>query len=288
MKKMFFGTRLAVASAGVCAFFLASCTKPAPDARELARVNDRPLTREMIEARSEHPAELTEAQIQMYASRWVVSELLYQEAKRQGLDQSEAVRRSLEDAEKQLAVAALLEKEVISIAPEAVPAERVQAYYEKHQDEFSAHEPTVWLQTAVFRDRRSGERFRDLALSDAGWASAVSTLKAEGKLSVAADSMLHTQSTLYPNELWRVASAMRTHDVSFPVKTSGGFFVMRLLGSLKRGETMPLPVVEPKIRERLSVELRQEKYNELVESLRKKNNVQLFVTGGDSLSRSGE
>jgi peptidyl-prolyl cis-trans isomerase C len=286
MKKSFFGTRL-LFYAGVCAFSL-SCSKPAPHAQELARVNDRPLTKEMIEAHADAPQTLTDAQIKMYANRWVISELLFQEAKRQGLDQSEGVKRNLEDAQKQLAVAALLEKEIVSIAPDAVPAEQVQAYYDRHLDEFTVHDPTVWLGTAIFRDRRAGERFRDLALGHGGWAGAIAESKASKKLIGSADSVLHTQATLFPNELWRLASAMRLHDVSFPVKTSAGFFVMRMLGSLKRGESMPEPLVEPTIRERLSVELRQQKYSELVESLRKKNTVQLYYAEKDTLASKGE
>ena len=81
---------------------------------------------------------------------------------------------------------------------------------------------------------------------------------------------------------------MRTNDVSFPVKTSAGFFVIRMLGSLKRGDAVPLRFVEQKIRERLSVELRQQKYSDLIETLRKKNNVQLFYAEKDTLASVGE
>ncbi|HLP14952.1 MAG TPA: peptidylprolyl isomerase [Bacteroidota bacterium] len=288
MTKYRCGVRLLLIGAGVCTFFL-SCSKPAPAARELARVNDAPLTKDMIESRAEDPRQLSEAQIRMYANRWVISELLFQEAKRQGLDESESVKRSLEDAHKQLAVAALLEKEVIAISPADVSAEQVQAYYEKHLDEFTAQEPTLWLQTVVLRNRRSGEEFHDRALArDGGWSRAMEEQKAANNVAGSADSVIHTQSTLYPSELWRLATAMKLHDVSFPVKTSAGYFVMRLLGSLKRGDAMPLAIIEPRIRERLSVELRQQRYSDLIESLRKKNNVQLFYAEKDTLAATGE
>lgn len=286
MKKSFFGTRLLI-GAGVCTFFL-SCSKPVPHTQELARVNDRALTKAMIEAHADAPQQLSDVQVKMYANRWVVSELLYQEAVRQGLDNSESVKRNLEDAKRQLIVAALLEKEVIAVAPNAVPASQVREYYEKHRDEFSVHEPTVWIGSAVFRDRRAGEQFHDRALSEGGWAHAIDEARAAKKLVGSADSVLYTQSTLYPNELWRLASAMKMHDVSFPVKTSAGFFVIRLLGSLKRDEPLPLGMVESKIRERLSVDLRQQRYSDLVESLRKQNNVQLFYADKDTLASHSE
>ena len=286
MRTFFSGTRLLVI-AGVCTFFL-SCGKTPEHVQELARVNDRALTKDMIETHADAPQQLTDAQIKMYANRWVISEILYQEAKRQKLDQSESVRRNLEDAQKQLTIAALLEKEIISLPPDAVPADQVQAYYEKHADEFSVREQSVWIGTAIFRDRRAAEHFRDAALGAVGWTAAVADARDAHKLVDAADSVLHTQATLFPGELWRLAAAMRTNDVSFPVKTSAGFFVIRMLGSLKRGDAMPLRFVDQKIRERLSVELRQQKYSELIETLRKKNNVQLFYADKDTLASSGE
>ncbi len=286
MMKLAFGTRL-LAIAGVCMFCL-SCGKPPVRTQELARVNDRSLTKDMIEAHADAPQQLTDAQIKMYANRWVISEILYQEAKRQKLDQSDAVKRNLEDAQKQLTVAALLEKEIISVPPEAVGAEKVRSYYDAHADEFGVREQTVWIGTAIFRDRRTAELFRDAALGSPGWTGAVADSRASNKIVDASDSVLRTQSTLYPNELWRLASAMRTNDVSFPVKTSAGFFVIRMLGSLKRGDAVPLRFVEQKIRERLSVELRQQKYSDLIETLRKKNNVQLFYAEKDTLASVGE
>jgi parvulin-like peptidyl-prolyl isomerase len=279
-------TRLLVI-AGVCICCL-SCSRPPKRAEELARVNDRSLTKEMIDAHADVPQQLTDAQVKMYANRWVISEILYEEAKRQKLDQSESVKRNLEDAERQLAIAALLEKEIIAVPPDAVPAAQVQDYFEKHADEFAVREQTVWIGTAIFRDRRSAEHFRDAALGPAGWTAAVAEAKASKKIVDAADSVLQTQATLYPNELWRLAAAMKTNDVSFPVKTSAGFFVIHMLGSLKRGDTAPLHFVEQKIRERLSVELRQQKYSDLVEALRKKNNVQLFYADKDTLASNGE
>ncbi len=286
MMKLVLGARLA-AIAGVCMVFL-SCGKPPVPTQDLARVNGRSLTKEMIVARADAPQQLTDAQIKMYANRWVISEILYQEAIRQKLDQSEAVKRNLEDAQKQLTVAALLEKEIISVPPGAVAAGKVQAYYDSHADEFAVREQTVWIGTAIFRDRRSAEHFRDAALGSEGWSAAVTAARASNVIVDAADSVLRTQSTLYPNELWRLASAMRTNDVSFPVKTSAGFFVMNLLGSMKRGEAAPLRFVEEKIRERLSVELRQQMYSEYIEMLRKKNNVQLFYADKDTLASVGE
>lgn len=286
MNHVAFGTRLLV-TAGVCTFFL-SCSKAPEHAQELARVNDRSLTKEMIEAHADAPQQLSDAQIKMYANRWVISEILYQEAKRQKLDESDAVKRNLEDAQKQLTIAALLEKEIIAVPPEAVAAADVKAYYDSHADEFSVREQTVWIGTAIFRDKRSAEHFRDAALGSSGWSGAVASSRASNSIVDAVDSVLHTQSTLYPNELWRLASAMRTNDVSFPVKTSAGFFVMHMLGTLKRGETLPVSFVEHKIRERLSVELRQQKYSDLIETLRKKNNVQLFYADKDTLASKGE
>lgn len=273
--------------AGACVILL-SCGKTPQRTQELARVNDRVLTKDMIEANTDTSVQLTDAQIGMYARRWVISEILFQEAQRQKLDQSDAVKRNLDDAQKQLSIAALLEKEIVSVPPNAVTPEQVQAYYDSHASEFGVGERTLWIGSAIFRTKRSAGRFRDAALGTAGWTEAVNEAKTLQTFVDAQDSVLHTQSTLFPNELWRVASVMKPNDVSFPVKTSAGYFVIHLLGSLDRGEATQLRLVEGKIRERLSVALRQQKYSEYIESLRKNNTVQMMYADKDSLASSGE
>ena len=97
-------------------FFMASCSEELKQSREVAKVDDQTLTVDMIHRQLDTSRGISEAQVRMFTGRWVNTELLYQEAKRQGLDNSEQVLQSLEEAKKQLAINALLEKEVFTLS----------------------------------------------------------------------------------------------------------------------------------------------------------------------------
>jgi len=87
---------------------LSSCTRQPERTQEVARVDDQTLTSDMVHQQLDTSGGISEMQVRMFARQWVNSELLYQEAKRQGLDRSEGVLRNLENARRELAINALL------------------------------------------------------------------------------------------------------------------------------------------------------------------------------------
>jgi hypothetical protein len=82
-----------------------------------------------------------------------------------------------------------------------------------------------------------------------------------------------------------VAAALGMLEVSFPVKTSVGFVVLRSLGQFKSGAVSPLQFVEAEIRTRLAMELRQQRYQQFIQTLRNKYTVELMVATQDSLAQ---
>ena len=56
--------------------------------------------------------EPSQAQIQQYIQMWLTEESLYREAIDRGLDRSDEMNKKVEDVRRQLAINALLEKEV--------------------------------------------------------------------------------------------------------------------------------------------------------------------------------
>jgi hypothetical protein len=274
-------------------FFLAAllltsfgCTKTEESGTVIARVNDKVLTMETIRANSEPSQMLSQSEIQQYANRWVVNELLFQEAQQRGYDESETIRNKVEDARKQLTIADLLEKEVYSVAENSIRQSEIASHFQSHTAEFMLQENIVRLSVAIFSEIEPANQFRTSALGENGWDASIGQFGADaGKGLISyADSAFYAQSSLYPPELWKVAGALGMLEVSFPVKTSVGYVVMRSLGQFKSGTNAPLAYVEPQIRSRLTMEQRQQRYQQYIQSLRAKHAVQMMVAVQDSLS----
>lgn len=263
---------------------LLGCTETQPNGTPVAKVNDRVLTVEMIRANAGTSQPLTQNDIQQYAKRWVTNELLYQEAQQRGLDGSDAIQQKLIEAQKQLSIAELLEKEVYSSAANEIGKEDVAAYFQNHSEEFTLHETLIRLSVVIFNEFEPANEFRTAVLSGADWDSAIGQYRndaSKGLMSYS-DSIFYNKSSLYPQELWKVAGALGMSEISFPIKTSVGQIVLRSLGQFKEGTVAPLQYVEVEIRNRLAMERRQNRYQQFLSELRAKHTVTMMFAGSDS------
>ncbi len=250
----------------------------------------------MIHQQLDTSSGISEMQVRMFTRQWVNSELLYQEAKRQGLDRSEAVLRNLENARRELAINALIEKDIFNDTPQSISKEEIATYFKNHLDEFALRDDIVEISLAVFSEREPAAAFRETALQGKGWETALAESQnaknGQSPLITKTDSAFYNQSTLFPAKLWKVSSALGPGEVSFPVKTSAGYFVILLVGSYQRGASPPVEYVEDAIRGRLMMQHRQEHFTEYLETMRKKHIVQINLTGvpadHDSLQHTGE
>jgi parvulin-like peptidyl-prolyl isomerase len=267
--------------------FTAGCTQKDSTENIVAKVNNQTLTLEMVRENSNGIDQLTNDDIRQIANRWITNELLYREAQQRGYDATEHIQRKVLETKKQLCISELLENEVYSLAENSVRSDEIALYFQSHNSEFILHENLVKLSLVIFQSLESANQFREAALGDQGWNSTVSLFRQNSSNPIMSfrDSVFFTQSSLYPPELWKVANALGMIEVSFPVKTSVGFVVMRSLGQFKIGSPSPLQYVEPEIRSRLTMELRQQRYQQFIQTLRNKYTVQLMISTQDSLAQ---
>ena len=141
---------------------------------------------------------------------------------------------------------------------------------------------------ALFPNRDAATEFRNAILKGMSWSAA---LKEKSKSLVAhVDSAYYTQAAMVPADLWRVATSATNHDPSFPVSTAHGYYVLTVWKFMKQGQTADLPRVEKEIQSRIVIEKRQQAFEQLVQTLRSKHAVEVFVNTANSSAagRTGE
>lgn len=247
----------------------------------LARVDGETLTFESIRSRFDSSATPSEAQVQEFIQRWITNELLYREAIRQGIDNSEDLTRQLADVKRQLAVSVLLDKVAAKAEATEITEEHVSSYYDAHRKEFVLSNDVALLSLALFRDRESANSFRSTVLRGTPWREALEQIQSnqiDGQaLAARVDSVYFTQSTLLPAELWRVASASQRVEPSFPIRTEDGFYCVIVWRFLRQGQTADLLYVQQEIRGRLLMERRHALVDSLLENLRSRYVVEVYV-----------
>jgi len=257
----------------VC-ILVAGCSKEESNKTPVARLDNRTLALEEIRANIDTTRELSQSQIQQYIQRWLTEETLYREAVELGLDRTDALNIKVEDVRRQLAINALLEQQIYSLElPEST--QNVRTYYEEHLKEFNLRESVALVSYMLFKNRDAATEFRNMVLKGNTWNTAVNQLSSSILLRV--DSMYQSEASFLSPELWRVASNASIKELSYPVNTDKGYYILIVWKFLKQGQPADLQLVEKEIRDRLTIEHRRKIYNQLIQKLRAKHAIEVFV-----------
>ena len=265
----------------VIALFM-GCQKPQQPRTPIARIDSQTLTLEEIEARFDSTRGISRAQVHEYIQRWLTNELLYQEAVRRGLDQSEDLETRLTDIRRQLAINALLEQEVYNEASQASADDEIRSYYESNRGQFLLSQDVALVSFIFFKDRDEANTFRTRVMRGTAWSAARKDLFADpvraSGVVMQADSSYYTSSTLLPSELWRIISSIPRREPSFPVRTDEGFCILMVWKFTRQGDAADLAYVKDEILSRLAINRRQQTMDKLLENLRSKHVVQILIS----------
>jgi peptidyl-prolyl cis-trans isomerase C len=227
-----------------------------------------------------------------YINTWITTELLYQEAQRRGLTENEELQRQLEAAKKQLAIAALLDRELYNVDATTLTEGTISAVYKASGDKFFLREDVVKVSFALFSERDAANTFRTRILSGTSWGDAVLQVQRDtllrSRLRQVADHQYFTQANLYPEELWKLSRTLAKEEVSFVVKTEPGYYVLMVHNVKRQGELPDLAYVRNEIRDRILIEQRRRKYEKLLEDIRARHTVDIRMDFADTTLQTRE
>jgi peptidyl-prolyl cis-trans isomerase C len=226
-----------------------------------------------------------------YVTSWLTNELLYQEARKRGLHNNEDMQRKLEETRRQLAVTALLDDELYKDDSSLVTNDQIVALYNAGGEAYLLREDVANVSYALFSSRETANAFRSKVLSGTSWNEAILQMQADSLLRQSllqvATRQYFTRTNLYPEELWKLARTLGKEEVSFVVKTDAGYYVMKAHGLKKQGEMPDLEYIKPEIRDRILIEERRRKYEQLLANLRARHTVEVRMELADTTETGG-
>lgn len=268
----------------------AGCSREGPSRPYVARVGSVELREDDLAVGADSLARVR-GKSMAFINEWVVSELLYQEAQRRGLADSDLLRKQLEATRKRLAVEALLDREVYGGA-DAVSDDEVAGAFKKNVSSFTLREEVARVSYALFADRDEANQFRASILRGSSWEDALAastrdSTRAHGLRAVARNQYF-TQATLFPDELWKLARTLPREEVSYVVKTAAGYCVLTVHSIKHVGETPEFDYVKSEVRDRLLIDRRRARYEQLVSDLRSRHKVEVNLSVADTAGGAGE
>ncbi len=193
-----------------------------------------------------------------FVDELVKREILYQEAKKKGLESNADYKKKVEDFKKITIISALLEKEVEEKAK--VSDEDAKNYYDKHKEEFVANSQIkashILVKTEdeakkIIEELKKGGNFAKLAK-----AKSIDP----GSAKNGGDLGLFSRGQMVP-EFEKAAFASKIGEVTGPVKTQFGYHIIKV-AEKKEGT----PVEFDKIKKHISQKLTADKQKEVFDS----------------------
>ncbi len=270
--------QLFILTGGVVLLFVASCRQPKP--REfLARVGDAELTVEDALAQVDSSQKPFSHRLKEYVSHWVDDEIIYQEAKRIGIDKTEWLQDEIRQANRQLTIQAFLLNRMEDDTSN-IDETRLKSYFNSHSQEFFMRDDEIKLNLVTFVTRQQAAEFAALASKGTSWNEALRRVASDTASGPTFMSNINqryfSQRTLFPSELWKVASSLDFGEISFPVRFASGYCIIQPLGGVQKGQPAPFELVRNEVQMRLQVERRRQAYIDMLGTLRTRYNVEII------------
>jgi peptidyl-prolyl cis-trans isomerase C len=255
---------------------LSNCT-PQQEEPVLALVNGRAITQLEFDVRWNELSEATRTRYEKdggkrrFLDELITRELLMQEARRQGLDQSDAIRDKAQRYKEQLILDDLL-KDRLRTKVELTQAE-LDAYYEKH-----AHELLAPLKVQVFQmllPNFSAAKDLETQINKGGdFGKFAQRYSIDNKSRAKGGDLGPYRRDLVIPEVDAVIHTLKPGMVSAPIKTEAGYYLVMITPLDKETIQADLATRE-RLRQELLADKRRKRFDEVIADIRTNATVRL-------------
>ncbi len=249
--------------------FLYGCSRPPSGGAILASAGGKNLYLSQVAG---HVDTSSAYAVRNYVSNWVDQQLLFDEAKKEGLNDNHQFRDRVDEFAQQLAVTMLLNKRIYDVSMIFSP-DSISNYYSAHQQEFRAGESTVLVNYVAFDKRSTAVSFRNSVVSGQGWSASISQVPSYRLLAVKDSVYMKGSSTSPP--IWSALQSFGDGSVSFPIQVNNIVYIVQVIKWYAVGQLLPIACVANSIREKLAIEQRTRLYTNLLDSLRSNGNFEI-------------
>jgi len=254
-------------------FFLFSCSEPQKPESYIARVNDSYLTEEKL-------SDLSDAQIVNGNNRtsaiknWIKQEILFQEAKKQGILNDKNFKSTIEKSERQLANSMVLKNYLKSWKPE-VTDEILKYYFEENKTSFKLAFNSYLLNKVSFSDTDVAVEFRtELIQSD--WKSALNNFANHDSVVEVSSNVFIPEQDIYPAKVLRVLEGLYPLEISIVISDDRGYYtVVQLIEKYSAGSIPPFEAVKKEVETRYIAASNEVAIENYLDELYSKNEIEI-------------
>ena len=255
---------------------LTSCTPPHEE-NVLALVNGRQITQTEFETRWGELADATRARYEkeggkrLFLDELITRELLMQEARKQGLDQNDAIRDRAQRYREQLILDELLKDRIK--AKIELSKEELDAFYEKHARELLT--PLKVQVSQMLLPNFPAAKDLEKQINQGGdFAKFAQRYSIDGKTKAKGGDLGPYRKDLVVPEVDEVIHTLKPGFVSAPIKTDAGYYLV-MISSLDTEIIQADVAVRERLRQELLNEKRRKRFDGVIADIRAKAIIRL-------------
>jgi peptidyl-prolyl cis-trans isomerase C len=251
-----------------CAGLLASCSAAQEQEQVVARVEEAVLTNSELE--NLLPAELGmdqgPAEKAQFVEQWVEEQLLYQEALDRKLDQNPRTQQLLEQAHRDLLVAALLNAEFEGQDTQVSEAS-IQQYYAENREQFRRTKPEIRALHILLATEADAAAKRQALRNGASFEELARLHSLDQETKVRGGDLGYFSADDNP-ALWEACRGLPFKTLSEPIQTQYGYHLIQVLDRQEAGTIKELDQVRPQIVDTLVRQDYKQRLAELISRLK--------------------
>lgn len=229
-------------------FILSACTETEKPEAYIARVNNSYLTEAefygMLDTQS-----VSEKQRTAIINNWVRQELLYQEAQKKGITNTEDFKNNVRQAERKLA-ASLVIQSIASVPQKDITEKELRDYYNDQKSSFKLPYNAFFLNRINFSERETAVGFRT-ELIQSGWNEAIKKFSDNSSVVNVASETLVAEQDIYPVRLLRILEGLYPLEISIVIPDDRGYYtVVQLLDKYSAQTIPPFEAVKKEVERR--------------------------------------
>ncbi len=247
------------------------CGKEKKKIDYVARVNDSFLTKD------EYHKLLAESSNKNFYKaevirNWINRELLYQEAKSEGIEKSDEFKKTIEESRKDLAIAKLLENHYNDNGS-SLDQKDIEKYFEVHKNEFKTNDKYYLINFISFTNEDNAVHFRTTVL-ESNWSKALIAFKTDPSIYNEKSDWFLSEHEIEPITLLRLIQELNQDEISIVLSDDQNkYLVVQLLQKFDKGIVPPLNLISKSVEKRFLAEEKQDIIKNYIKDLYSKNEI---------------
>lgn len=269
-----------------CALLLSSgCTSRQEEEVIIAQVGDAVLNASDLESLLSTGGDLNVQEPDQMAlvQNWMQEELLYQEALERKLEQGVRIQKLLEQARRDLLVAALLDREFDGREVD-LNETALNEYYDLHREEFLRSRPEIWARHILAGSQRDANKVHQELDQGASFEELARQHSLDEDTKLLSGDMGYFSQEDDPI-LWEICYKMPLNILSKPQQTEYGYHIIQVLDRQEAGTFKELGQVRDQVVESL---VRQEYRRRLDEFVGRLKSTRKWIVHDASSARSSK